>query len=80
MCFRLSLHYVNPFLSYCCTLFTIIPLHADGVQGVSGIFSQKPDKLFTSTQDTAIFVLVVDTFVTITALGTEVKIAMKIED
>ena len=36
--------------------------------------------LFGSTQDTAIFVLVVDTFVTITALGTEVKIAMEIED
>ena len=36
--------------------------------------------LFGSTQDTAIFVLVVDTFVTITALCAEIEVAMEIED
>ena len=36
--------------------------------------------LFGSTQDTAIFILVVDTFLALAALGSKVKIAMEIED
>ena len=36
--------------------------------------------LFGSTQDTAIFILVVDTLFALAALGSEIEIAMEVED
>ena len=40
MCFRLSLHYVNPFLFYCCTVFSIIPCTQAACRDVRYILSQ----------------------------------------